>query len=48
MAFSPFFVDGYRIMLEKMSAMLAAHMLCQGFMMMAYHVFSLVYFFIST
>jgi hypothetical protein len=40
-----FFTDGYRIMLEKMSAMFAVHVLCQGVMaVVAYGIFSIVYF----
>ncbi|OXB93741.1 ABC transporter permease [Parageobacillus galactosidasius] len=43
-----FFTDGYRIMLEKMSAMFAVHVLCQGIMVMiAYGIFSLVYFIVG-
>ncbi|MFC0299078.1 ABC transporter permease [Geobacillus jurassicus] len=45
---SSWFADGYRILLEKMSALFAVHTLCQGFMtVMAYGVFSLVYVFIG-
>ncbi|OPX01177.1 ABC transporter permease [Geobacillus sp. LEMMY01] len=41
---SSWFADGYRILLEKTSALFAVHTLCQGVMlMMAYGVFSLVY-----
>ncbi|OQP10191.1 hypothetical protein B1692_16495 [Geobacillus thermoleovorans] len=45
---SSWFADGYRILLEKMSALLAVHALCQGIMlMMSYGVFSLVYLFVG-
>jgi hypothetical protein len=40
-----FFADGYRIMLEKMSAMFAVHFMCQGIMVVvAYTIFSVIYF----
>lgn len=40
-----FFVDGYRIMLEKISAMLAAHFMCLGIMLVTtYGIFTLIYF----
>ncbi|ATA60580.1 hypothetical protein GS458_2139 [Geobacillus stearothermophilus] len=45
---SSWFADGYRILLEKMSALLAVHALYQGIMlMMSYGVFSLVYLFVG-
>ncbi|WP_044736167.1 ABC transporter permease [Geobacillus kaustophilus] len=45
---SSWFADGYRILLEKMSALLAVHALCQGIMlMMSCGVFSLVYLFVG-
>jgi hypothetical protein len=40
-----FFADGYRIMMEKMSAMFAVHFMCQGIMVVvAYTIFSVIYF----
>ncbi|KDE49453.1 ABC transporter permease [Geobacillus sp. CAMR5420] len=45
---SSWFADGYRILLEKMSALLAVHALCQGIMlMMSCGVFSIVYLFVG-
>lgn len=40
-----FFVDGYRIMLEKISAMFAAHFIFQGIMLIVtYSMFTMIYF----
>ncbi|BBW96770.1 ABC transporter permease [Geobacillus sp. FSL W8-0032] len=45
---SSWFADGYRILLEKMSALLAVHALYQGIMlMMSCGVFSIVYLFVG-
>lgn len=43
-----FFVDGYRIMLEKISAMFAAHLMFQGIMLIVtYSIFTMIYFIVG-